>query len=590
MELTNCWEAAILHCQSRQQHTHKTLRTRSRSMTSPFHHYRRQLPSYLGWTIALAAIISLLRVFLSPITISIIADEFTLRPSPFSTDPSCTSNDKYYDPHRVICFVTASYASNSHDLDEITNVTKLRLDNPSFRFVLFTNLDDIKAPGWTSIVTHLPYRRFITHSRYGKFVGWKEPLLVEMCSVVFYMDAHRSPVQFPSYWNLVSHQILRSKDGLMQVLHKTHKKAKEEEEEGNNDGGSSNSLVLNEYQRILSKSKDIASNLNKQVEWLKKQPDFDPINTKLYFNGHFGYDPKNPRFRQVSEAFWNRYSQEIDSWRDQPLWAYFIHKYDIQPLPLPANTTEADDVFLKTGKVGHGGHEYTQDADSDALVWYSNRDKNKKQGSNAVVTQQQPVKLDDGQRHDLPSRPSSSSIEEQFKCILVDQDATAINAANRLGCIFQRLQQVLPDTTAKRPGAGLVYVDQYSHKVDSTNTTIRITTASSLPTLASSIHGEQQGVKEISSKTFDERVVVDSLEIPSDMIISAMRYFGFELISFDKKENGDGSINQVGVDVGDGNGSTVDSVSSKKVEDNKESSYDEVVIRSIYRRIPSATR
>jgi hypothetical protein len=54
----------------------------------------------------------------------------------------------------------------------------------------------------------------------------------------------------------------------------------------------------------------------------------------MYVNTFIGYNPKNPHFREAAQFFWDHYSLEQDSWRDQPLWAYVLYKYKIRPTRL----------------------------------------------------------------------------------------------------------------------------------------------------------------------------------------------------------------------------------------------------------------
>jgi hypothetical protein len=72
------------------------------------------------------------------------------------------------------------------------------------------------------------------------------------------------------------------------------------------------------------------------------------------------YDPHSPTFRQLSNFFWEQYSSETGSWRDQPTWAYTLHHFNVTPLVL---TTEGDiekggDLFKHGGGMGWGGHVY----------------------------------------------------------------------------------------------------------------------------------------------------------------------------------------------------------------------------------------
>lgn len=69
------------------------------------------------------------------------------------------------------------------------------------------------------------------------------------------------------------------------------------------------------------------------------------------------YDPSNPYYRKASEFFWDRYKQELDSWRDQPLWAYTLHHFGIEPLTMRHDTLHSfilEDFDLK------GDHHYDE--------------------------------------------------------------------------------------------------------------------------------------------------------------------------------------------------------------------------------------
>jgi hypothetical protein len=76
--------------------------------------------------------------------------------------------------------------------------------------------------------------------------------------------------------------------------------------------------------------KNVAANTNASLKWLQKQADFAK-QMPYYINKWFAYDPSNPKFQEASSFFWDRYSQELDSWRDQPLWSYVLHHFNITP-------------------------------------------------------------------------------------------------------------------------------------------------------------------------------------------------------------------------------------------------------------------
>lgn len=119
---------------------------------------------------------------------------------------------------------------------------------------------------------------------------------------------------------------------------------------------------LIELDRILAKNKDIKKNVDASRAWLLRQPDFQR-NITMYVNTFIGYSPNSPQFREAAQFFWDHYSLEQDSWRDQPLWAYTLHKFNIRPPRL--GTFKA--LFLQIFKnMGRGGHRYSEKADSNA--------------------------------------------------------------------------------------------------------------------------------------------------------------------------------------------------------------------------------
>ena len=72
------------------------------------------------------------------------------------------------------------------------------------------------------------------------------------------------------------------------------------------------------------------------------------------------YDPKNEKFQQISDYFWNHYSSEVGSWRDQPMWAYTLYHFNITPMVLTTegNIERGGNLFKPGGKMGWGGHVY----------------------------------------------------------------------------------------------------------------------------------------------------------------------------------------------------------------------------------------
>lgn len=225
-----------------------------------------------------------------------------------------------------ICFVTSVYGKWASQVDRVQNLTRLLITKPSwdparirtskFHFYVYTNLPGYIAPGWTKIVTkHFEYRRFITQSRWGKFLAWKDPIIQNTpCEVIFYMDSIGHIVGSPLEFEKAARDILRSSTpshrhengiGIAQYLH--------------TGGGGS----LGEFRRIVVYRKDLMSNIQASKDWLLAQSDFDN-NCTLYENRYFGYSVNSTMFQRASQFLWDHYSLEEDSWRDQPLWCYVL--------------------------------------------------------------------------------------------------------------------------------------------------------------------------------------------------------------------------------------------------------------------------
>jgi hypothetical protein len=246
-----------------------------------------------------------------------------------------------------VCFLTSVYSSSVQTADHPPSVQEIKDNNPTFQFFAFTNLPDLDAPGWTVIVKNFSqYRRFITQSRWPKFLAWKHEL-VHGCQAVFYMDGFCSPkLKHSERYKRLAKAIHDSEFGLFQNQHDM-----------------TNIGPLDELDRIVEKKKDIPKNVEASKAWLLSQPDFRP-NSTMYANHYMGYNPKSSHFQTASQFFWDHYSLEQDSWRDQPLWTYVLDKFHITPTRL--GTFEA--LFREYWKrTGHGGHRYDEKTDSNAL-------------------------------------------------------------------------------------------------------------------------------------------------------------------------------------------------------------------------------
>jgi hypothetical protein len=174
-----------------------------------------------------------------------------------------------------VCFISSIYAKTAAMADKPGNFKNFKLIKKSapntFAFFLYTNLKDLRAPGWRKIIKgDMNYRRYITQSRWGKFMGWKDPEL-QWCKTIFYFDGHFEPRnENPDTFLKMAAAIRQSDVGLAQVRHPMK-----------------DQTPLAEFQLILRYQKDIPKNVEASIKWFQAQPDFFN-NSTLYANWYFG--------------------------------------------------------------------------------------------------------------------------------------------------------------------------------------------------------------------------------------------------------------------------------------------------------------
>lgn len=203
-------------------------------------------------------------------------------------------------PAISVCFIASQFSSSRDKTDHLFDVRKTtpRLyRSPLYNFFAFSNLADLQAPGWTVVVKDLrAYKRWITQSRWAKFLAFREPIIRDTCEVVYYIDGILSPRDDIELFQAESRKILDSPVQLAQRKHPY--------------GGGAEA----EFERILSKRKDLKKNVEASRNWLRKQQDYD-TNCTLYENSMFGYSIDSDAFKKAAYYFWHHYSKEEDSWR-----------------------------------------------------------------------------------------------------------------------------------------------------------------------------------------------------------------------------------------------------------------------------------
>ncbi|KAG7359026.1 hypothetical protein IV203_015615 [Nitzschia inconspicua] len=262
---------------------------------------------------------------------------------------NATTTPKYPPDGRIpICFVTSQFATSTRNADKLFDVgekvPKLAR-SPFIQFLAFTNMENLHAPGWKVIVKDfgLKYRRIITHSRWPKFQAHHDSTIQQMCAVVFYIDGIVVPKDSVTRFQNEAKRILYSQVQFSQLKHTRGR------------------TIEDELHQILNVSKDIPENVEKTRAWLFAQPDFSS-DIQLYENNQYGYAMSSEAYKKIADFFWEHYSQEEDSWRDQPLWAYCLHHFQTVPLDLPGRML----FLVDNQRKGIGGHMYSPEADNDA--------------------------------------------------------------------------------------------------------------------------------------------------------------------------------------------------------------------------------
>jgi hypothetical protein len=190
----------------------------------------------------------------------------------FNDDESKEFVGADYVRNTTLCFVTCIFGANVKHADIPRDVTGIFSNYTSpFDFLLFTNLEDLLAPGWTKVVKRdLPYKRFITQSRWAKFMGWREEALSH-CGTIIYFDGYLRPVNNLSKFHELAANISKSESGLAAIAHPGLKRRGYEK-------------LLH---RIVKHKKDLAVNVNATYKWLREQPDFHDKIT-YYLNKYLG--------------------------------------------------------------------------------------------------------------------------------------------------------------------------------------------------------------------------------------------------------------------------------------------------------------
>lgn len=240
----------------------------------------------------------------------------------------------------AVCVITCSFSFEKEHMDDVMDAWEWS-QNERLNFYFFSNLDlDHSLLGWHNIQVFDPrYRRMITQSRWPKFLGWQHPTIDKNCLTVFYLDASSRPgpeiSDFASYLFALSKEVLQSQMGIALAPHPKH------------DGA-----INGELEEILLARKDTLEHVEASKQWLSDQIDFVD-SMRVYQLTYFMYSIHSIYWRNLTTFFWKQYSLENFSWRDQPLFAYSMHHFNLSAIPI------RNDIFFAEG-FGYSNHKYTQ--------------------------------------------------------------------------------------------------------------------------------------------------------------------------------------------------------------------------------------
>jgi hypothetical protein len=246
-----------------------------------------------------------------------------------------------------ICFITSLFSNSYEEADKPITFEKLN----KYDYYLFTNLDKNNFnTSWDIIqINNLDEinkcNSFITKSRYIKFLGWKyiKEILKKKYDTIFYCDSTYEP-KININWEDYSNKIINSKSGIFQTLHKRN--------------------IKDELIKIITSEKDTYNKIDVTKNFLIKNK--MPYNYRITENTAFGYDPNNKKLIEYFNHFWELYSKETLTHRDQIIWGFICWKYNIYPIIYKKNEKDLKkrrihNYLFKYNKnsVGFNEHTYT---------------------------------------------------------------------------------------------------------------------------------------------------------------------------------------------------------------------------------------
>lgn len=211
------------------------------------------------------------------------------------------------DASPTLCFVTSVFSADPATSDRPPSVTWLQRRRNNLHFLAFTNHATLDAPGWTvltegqNFTVPSTYRRYLTASRWAKFLAWNDTALMERyeCDTIVYLDAWYAPKAsaLPEF-DRISRALMLGDNLRRPHSDDTNRTFSVAREDPTTSSATTVPMVAQalhpdqgdldvEWHNILDQHKDLEANVLASQAWLQQQPDY-AANLTLYKNTFLG--------------------------------------------------------------------------------------------------------------------------------------------------------------------------------------------------------------------------------------------------------------------------------------------------------------
>lgn len=180
----------------------------------------------------------------------------------------------------------------------------------------------------------------IRKSRYAKFMGWELlQTLGKSYDYLYYCDAFYTP-NSDANWIETSKHVMSEKFPFHQDSHENPRVRRYG--------------MLVEFTNILQYQRDSHDNIVKTIDFIQNNyPDVNICTPRYFQNTMFGYDPNSEIVQSITKEFWELYTSNDITYRDQPLWNLLLLKNNLIPTSSPELR---HNFFQLTGKPGDHHH------------------------------------------------------------------------------------------------------------------------------------------------------------------------------------------------------------------------------------------